>query len=306
MPSASRSRPLENRAMAEIAFVVLVMAWGLTFVLSKNALAAIGPFTYNTLRMTLAALTLAVLTGRGWRAVKRADAGAVLVTGVVLFAAYALQAYGMQFTTASKAGFLTGTCVAYVPLFSAWLLRRRPALGAILGVALAVGGLYLMSGLDSLSLASGDTWVAVGGIGWALYIIALTHYSPRVHLLAFSALHVGLAAILSGGMWLLAEPVTWPTAPAAWLAIGIIGFSVIGLGTSVQTWVTRLVAPTRVALIATLEPVFAAVAGVMVGEVLTGRMWMGGGLILTGMLIAELGPHVRLNWFRRISDSEAA
>jgi drug/metabolite transporter (DMT)-like permease len=134
----------------------------------------------------------------------------------------------------------------------------------------------------------------------------LAHYSPRVHLLAFAALHVGLAAVLSGGMWLLAEPLVWPTAPAAWLAIGIIGFSVIGLGTSVQTWVTRLVAPTRVALIATLEPVFAAVAGVMVGEVLTGRMALGGGLILAGMLIAELGPQVRWNWFRRVPDSEAA
>jgi drug/metabolite transporter (DMT)-like permease len=306
VPSARKSHLLENHAVAETTFVVLVMAWGLTFVLSKNALAVIGPFTYNTLRMTLAALTLAVLTGRGWRAVKRADAGAVLVAGVVLFAAYALQAYGMQFTTASKAGFLTGTCVAYVPVFSAWLLRRRPALGAILGVALAVGGLYLMSGLDSLSLASGDTWVALGGIGWALYIIALTHYSPRVHLLAFSALHVGVAAVLSGGLWLLVEPVAWPTAPAAWLAIGIIGFSVIGLGTGVQAWVTRLIAPTRVALIATLEPVFAAVGGVMVGEVLTGRIVLGGGLILAGMLIAELGPYVRLAWFRRASDSEAA
>jgi drug/metabolite transporter (DMT)-like permease len=100
--------------------------------------------------------------------------------------------------------------------------------------------------------------------------------------------------------------VAWPTAPAAWLAIGIIGFSVIGVGTSVQAWVTRLIAPTRVALIATLEPVFAAVGGVMVGEVLTGRMVLGGGLILAGMLIAELSPYVRLNWFRRVSDSEAA
>ena len=291
--------------MAEIAFVALVAGWGLTFVLSKNALAAIGPFTYNTLRMTLAALTLAVLTGRGWRAMKRAEAGAVLVTGLVLFVSYALQAYGQQFTTASKAGFLTGTCVAYVPLFSAWLLRRRPALGAILGVALAVGGLYLISGLDSLSLTSGDTWVAVSGIGWALYFIALTHYSPRVHLLAFAALHVALAAVLSGGMWLLTEPLVWPTAPDAWLAIGVIGFSIIGLGTSVQTWVARLVAPTRVALIATLEPVFAAVAGVIVGEVLTGRMWLGGGLILAGMLIAELSPQVRWSWLRRVPDSEA-
>jgi drug/metabolite transporter (DMT)-like permease len=265
----------------------------LTFVLSKNALAAVGPFTYNSLRMTLGAVTLAALTGRGWRAVKWADAEAVLVTGVVLFAAYAMQAYGQQFTTASKAGFLTGTNVAYVPLFSAWLLRRRPALGAILGVALAVGGLYLMSGVDTLRMAPGDAWVALSGIGWALYIIALTRYSPRVHLLAFSSLHVALAAVLSGGMWLLIEPLAWPVTPAVWWGVGVTGFLIIGLGTSVQTRVTRLVAPTRVALTTTLEPVFAAVAGLLVGEVLTGRIALGGVLILAGMLIAELGPQLR-------------
>jgi drug/metabolite transporter (DMT)-like permease len=286
-------QPLTSPRAAEIAFVGVVAVWGLTFVLSKNALAAVGSFTYNTLRMTLGAVTLAALTGRGWRAVKWADAEAVLVTGVVLFAAYATQAYGQQFTTASKAGFLTGTSVAYVPLFSAWLLRRRPALGAILGVALAVGGLYLMSGVDALRLAPGDAWVALSGIGWALYIIALARYSPRVHLLAFSSLHVALAAVLSGGMWLLTEPLAWPVAPAVWWGVGVTGFLIIGLGTGVQTRVTRLVAPTRVALITTLEPVFAAIAGLLAGEVLTGRMALGGVLILAGMLIAELGPQLR-------------
>ena len=286
-------QPIRDHVIAEVIFVGVVAIWGLTFVLSKNALAAVGPFAYNTLRMTLGALTLAALTGHGWRAVKRSDAEAVLVSGLVLFAAYTLQAYGQQFTTASKAGFLTGTSVAYVPLFSAWLLRRRPAMGAILGVALAVGGLYLMSGIDGLRLAPGDAWVALSGIGWALYIIALARYSPRVQLLPFAALHVALAATLSGGVWLLTEPLVWPAAPAVWWGVGITGFLIIGLGTSVQTWIMRLVAPTRVALITTLEPVFAAVAGLLVGEALTGRVALGGGLILVGMLVAELGPQLR-------------
>jgi drug/metabolite transporter (DMT)-like permease len=289
-----RSELWQQPAAAEAIFVGVVALWGLTFVLSKNALAAVGPFAYNSLRMGLGTLILALLAGRGWRAVGRSYAGPVLVTGLVLFSAYALQSYGQQFTTASKAGFLTGTSVAYVPLFSALLLRRRPGRAALLGVALALAGLYLLSGAVGLRLAPGDVWVALGGIGWALYIILLACYSPRVHLLAFSALHVALAGLLSAAVWVLAEPLVWPRAPAVWWAIGITGALIIGLGTSVQTWVTCVAAPTRVALIATLEPVFAAVAGLLVGELLMGRTWLGGGLIVTGMLVAELGSRLRL------------
>ncbi len=299
LPMEKRMRSLTIRgfkqpAVAEATFIAVVMVWGLTFVLSKNALAAVGPFAYNTLRLTLGALILTILTGRGWRRVRWRYIGPVLIGGLVLFAAYALQAYGQQFTTASKAGFLTGTSVAYVPLFSALLLRRRPGREAILGVAMAIGGLYLLSGADNLRLAPGDVWVALGGIGWALYIIVLTRYSPQVHLLAFSALHVALAALFSGGIWLLAEPLAWPDAPAVWWGVGVTGVLILGLGTSVQMWVTRLVTPTRVALITTLEPVFAAIAGLLVGEALTSRMWLGGGLILIGMLTAEITP--RFQW----------
>jgi drug/metabolite transporter (DMT)-like permease len=288
------SRLRRNSAVAEGAFVLVVMVWGLTFVLTKNALDVIGPFAYNAIRQGLGALILTILAGRGWRSVRWRYVGPVLITGSVLFAAYALQAYGQQFTTASKAGFLTGTSVAYVPLFSALLLRRRPSWQAVLGVAMAVGGLYLLSGVAGLRLAAGDAWVALGGIGWALYIIALTRYSSQVNLLAFSALHVAWAAILSGGVWSLSEPLVWPTAPVVWWAIGVTGILALGLGTSIQTWVTRLVSPSRVALITTLEPVFAAIAGLLVGELLTSRMGLGGGLILMGMIVAELGPH--LGW----------
>jgi drug/metabolite transporter (DMT)-like permease len=294
-----RSRVLNRPAVAEGAFVVVVLIWGLTFVLTKNALTQIGPFAYNTIRQTLGAVILALLAGRGWRSVGRGYVMPVLITGLVLFASYAFQAYGQQFTSASKAGFLTGTSVAYVPLFSAVLLRRAPGRMALLGVALAMVGLYLLSGVDGLRLAPGDAWVALGGIGWALYIIALTRYSSQVNLLTFSALHVALAAMLSGGVWLVAEPLVWPTASVVWWAVGVTGVLIIGLGTSVQTWVTRLVAPTRVALITTLEPVFAAIAGLLVGELLTIRMWLGGSLILMGMLVAELGPHLRWRLGRR-------
>ena len=285
-----------NQALlAEIVFVGVVAVWGITFVFTKNALQVIGPFAYNTLRMTLGAVTLAVLVNRDWRRVGIHYVWPSVVTGLILFLSYASQAYGQQFTTASKAGFLTGTNVVYVPILSAVLLRRLPSYTAIAGVILAFVGLVLLSfEVGNLTFAPGDVWVALSGLGWALYIIALARYSPRLDVMTYASLHVFVAALLSGLVWLMVEPLTVPvTSAALWIGVITTGFLIIGLGTSVQTWVTRLASPTRVGLIAAMEPVFAALAGWWVGETVTVQVMIGGVLILIGMLVAEGGYLLR-------------
>jgi drug/metabolite transporter (DMT)-like permease len=283
---------------SEIFFVMVVMFWGITFIFTKDALQVIGPFAYNTIRMLGGAITLAFLVGRDWQVIGRSYVWPSLVTGFVLFGSYAVQAYGMQFTTASKAGFLTGTNLVYVPILSAWLLRRAPSRTAVAGVVLAFVGLYLISfesGLNGLTIAPGDFWVALGGVGWALYIIVLARYSPHLNVMAYAALHVFVAALMSGVCWLFVEPLVVPvTSAALWIGVFTTGFLILGLGTSVQTWVTRTASPTRVALIAALEPVFAALGGWWVGEIITPRILTGGALILAGMLLAELEHLLKL------------
>jgi drug/metabolite transporter (DMT)-like permease len=110
----------------------------------------------------------------------------------------------------------------------------------------------------------------------------------------YAALHVLVAALMSGVCWLFVEPLAVPaTSPALWVGVLTTGFLIIGLGTSVQTWVTRTASPTRVALIAALEPVFAAIGGWWIGELITPRIIIGGALIMAGMLLAELGYLLR-------------
>jgi drug/metabolite transporter (DMT)-like permease len=298
------SKPLPTRVsfwhsnqalLSEIVFVFVVAIWGISFIFSKSALEVIGPFAYNTLRMTLGAVTLAVLVGRDWTQINRTYLRPTLLTGFILFLSYATQATGQQFTTASKAGFLTGTNVVYVPIFSALLLRRFPTKPAIAGVILAFAGLFLLSfEPGNFAFAPGDIWVALSGMGWAFYIITLAHYSPRLNVIAYASLHVFVAAALSGFFWLLFEPLTVPiTSSALWVGVITTGFLIIGVGTSVQTWVTRLASPTRVALIAALEPVFAAVGGWWIAETITLHVINGGALILMGMVTAELGHLLR-------------
>jgi drug/metabolite transporter (DMT)-like permease len=294
--SIKTSSPTEFRKkyptlLPEIAFICVVAIWGISFVFTKNALQVIGPFAYNTLRMTLGAVTLALLAGHQWRQVDRKYVWPVLGTGIILFFSYSSQAYGQQFTTASKAGFLTGTNVIYVPILSALLLRRIPSATAIIGVVLSFIGLFLLSfegSITNFSLAPGDFWVALSGLGWAFYIIALANFSPKLRIIPYASLHVFVAGLISGVCWLLFEPWTLPvTSTALWIGVIVTGFFIIGLGTGVQTWITREISPTRVALISALEPVFAAVAGWWIGETITLRIIIGGTLILLGMLVAE-------------------
>ena len=281
--------------LSELVFVLVVAVWGISFIFTKSALEVVGPFAYNTLRMTLGGVTLAVLVGRDWSKVGRSYVWPTLVTGSILFLSYATQATGQQFTTASKAGFLTGTNVVYVPILSALLLRRAPAKTAIGGLVLAFAGLLLLSfEPGSFAFAPGDIWVALSGLGWACYIIVLTYYSPRLNVMAYASLHVLAAALISSLFWLLFEPLTVVvTSSALWVGVITTGFLIIGLGTSVQTWVTRMVSPTRVALIAAMEPVFAAVGGWWIGEVITLQVLIGGSLIMMGMLTAEVGHLLR-------------
>jgi drug/metabolite transporter (DMT)-like permease len=278
--------------LAELFFLAVVVFWGVTYVFTKNALAVTGPFSYNSMRMVLGALLLATLAGRSWHMLHRRYAIPVLLTGTVLFLSYSTQAYGQQFTTVSKAGFLTSTYLIYVPFLSALLLSQRPQRSTLMGVILAFFGLVFLSfegSLSKFSLSAGDGWVAASGVGWALYFVLLARYAATLNILLFSTLHIAVAAALSSAGWFMLEPITIPVSSGTlWLGILTTGLLIIGLGTSIHTWISQMTSPARIALIATMEPVFAALAGWTTGEPLTARLLIGGSLIFYGMIFAEM------------------
>jgi drug/metabolite transporter (DMT)-like permease/RimJ/RimL family protein N-acetyltransferase len=278
--------------LIELAFVVVVAFWGISFVLTKNALQIIGPFAYNTLRMFLATITLVLLVGRNWPRINRTYIWPSILTGFILFLVYASYTYGQKLTTVTKAGFLSGTNVVFVAVLSAVLLHRVPGRASMVGVILSFGGLTLLSvqgSVKDISFVPGDLWVVLGSVLWALYIISLAHFSPQLNINIYAALHIFVVTLLNGVGWLLFEPLVVPvTSSTLWIAVISTGIVIIGLGTSIQTWITRMISPTRVALISALEPVFAALAGWWIGETITLRMIIGGALIIAGMLVAEL------------------
>jgi drug/metabolite transporter (DMT)-like permease len=270
--------------------VGVTLVWGSTFVVVKDALTDVGPFEFVAMRFGIAFLTL-LLVGRGrLRGLGRLGLRAGLVIGIFLLLGYALQTTGLQFTTASKAGFITGLSILIVPVLAFAILRHQIGPGIIAGVALACAGMYLLSFTGGASFTLGDVLVLGCAVAFAAHIVSISAFAPRYDPIALSIVQTGFVAIIAAAISAVAErqPLP-PAASVAWapaLYTGIVGTAAV-LG--VQTTIQRFTTPSHAAIIFSLEPVFAALfAWMLVGETLGTNGLIGGGLILTGMVVAEL------------------
>ena len=289
---------------AELALLGVTFIWGATFVMVKDAVAHFPVFAFLTLRFSIALLSLVPFlrvghlfqvlgsSRLGW-----AELRAGCLVGLALLAGYGLQTTGLRHTTAAKAGFITGLSVVFVPLLGAILWRRRPPPVAQVGVILATVGLALLTLGPDLSITRGDLVVLGCALAFALHILAVGAFAPRIEPGLLTAIQIGVVALISA---LISRATEWPwpalSRQVLWAALftGVLATSV---AYGVQSMAQRFTSATHTALIFTMEPVFAALfAYLLAGERLEGHHWAGCGLILAGMLVAELGPPAPLRW----------
>jgi drug/metabolite transporter (DMT)-like permease len=230
-----------------------------------------------------------------------------LATGFFLFAGYAFQTIGLQYTTSSKAGFITGLSVVIVPVLSATLLRRVPENRVLMGVVLSTIGLALLllpesaglllrpgsAGLVTLGAnlmpSRGDLIVLCCAVCFALHIVAVSRFAPRTDALALTIVQVAAVAVFSAISATLAGEWQQPPLPPVIGAAVFTGVLATALAFAVQNSVQVWTTATHTALIFASEPVFAGIFGYWLGgERLAGWGLVGSALILTGMLVAEL------------------
>lgn len=297
---------------ADLLLLTTAAIWGAGFVAQRVGMEHMGPFLYNGLRFALGALALSPLVGRGPAAPHAgietaAGSGGLarragLLAGAVLFMAAALQQAGLVWTTAGKAGFITGLYVPMAPLMGL-ALGQRVSRGVWLGVALTTAGLFLLSVTEDWGMGKGDALVLVGAVFWALHVMVLGHYAPlcRPVRLARDQFAVCAGLSLAAALALETEGVlapVWITSPtawkAAWGAVAFGGLLSVGLAYTLQVVGQREAPPSHAAVILSLESVFAVVAGVLfLGEAVGSRELTGCGLMLAGMLAAQLWPPPR-------------
>lgn len=279
-----------KRWQADLTLVFVALIWGSTFVIVQNALDDVAPMTFVAWRFALAAILLAALFRRRVQGVTRAELRAGALIGVWLAGGYVFQTIGLQTTTTAKAGFITGLSVVMVPVLATVLLRRPPGRGPALGILAATVGLAFLSLERDLSMATGDLWVLACALMFALHIVSVAHFAPRHDTIRLTTVQIATVAMLSGGAAFVFETPRVDLPAETWGAIAFTGLVATALVFSLQVYAQRFTTPTHTALLFSLEPVFAAFFGWWwANEVLGVKELVGCGLILAGMLVAELG-----------------
>ncbi len=297
MPEASSHR--HTRA-AHLALVGAAFAFGTTFVVVKDAVDRVDPFMFLAARFMMAAAVVAVFAWWPGRVPKRSAVpqlgrhGLVahgLLAGSALLIGYAFQTVGLQHTTGSVSAFITYLLVIMVALLHALRWRRWPTMMVAVGVVTATVGLFLLSagaGRGGWAVGAGELLTLLGALGFALHIMVLDEVAQHHDTLRLLAIQLAVVGAVSLVPTVVRQDFHLPL--RVWGAAAYTALVASALAIFLQTWAQQHLDPTRTALLLMLEPVFAGVVGVIVGDHLGVRQAVGAGAILVGIALAESGP----------------
>jgi drug/metabolite transporter (DMT)-like permease len=280
---------------ADLLLLLTAAIWGFAFVAQRLGNVYMGPFTFNAIRFSLGAISLLPLLF--WQKKQGVDRpkvpfrklmGPMLAIGLLLFAGASLQQVGLLGTTAGKAGFITGLYVILVPLMALTWGRKTHAAHWV-GAVLAVVGLYLLSVKSGFSISPYDLIVLVGAFVWAGHVHMIDRYADTVGPVRLAIAQFAITGMLSAGVALLFETVTFSAIVAGIGPILFGAFLSVGLAYTLQIVAQRTADPAHAAIILSLEGAFAALGGWLVlHEVLTARDLLGCGLMLAGTLVSQM------------------
>jgi drug/metabolite transporter (DMT)-like permease len=279
-----------KRWQVDLLLVLVTLIWGSTFLVVQNSIKVVEPYTFLAFRFGLGTLVLALLFWKHLRKITRPELIGGSLIGLFLFGGYAFQTIGLQYTTTSKVGFITGLNVVIVPVLSILILRQWPSLGATLGVILATVGLALLSMGNQLNFEFGTGEALVLGCAFcfAFQIVLISLFAPRQDPFNLAIVQLGVTALLSF-LFIIpsGNPLVLPP-DSAWLAIIFMGVIATAFTFAVMNRVQQFTTSTRAALIYSLEPVFAGIFGYLAGESLSLPAWIGCAFIFIGMICSEV------------------
>jgi len=284
------------RTRAELALLGVTLSWGGSFLVVKDTLATLGPFTLIALRFALAAAALALVFGRAAFALGadvrgRSNLRTAAAIGGLLFAGFALQTAGLTTTTPARSGFITATYVGMVPLLSRVLFGRRLGARTLASIAGALAGLFLLTDPRGAGVNAGDWLTLLSALAFAAHLIAIERYGLGISARALSLAQMATVALAAAPLAFALEGASPQLSARSLGAIAYLGLACSALGFLAQTWAQRHTTATRAGLIFSLESLFAALLSVAVGaESITIWQWAGGLLLVAGVIVGESEP----------------
>ena len=294
-------RRISNSTFAHLLLLTVVIIWGTTFVLVKDALQDASPLLFNLLRMTLAAIALAIINHRQLRKITAKTLASGAIVGLFLAAGYQFQTTGLARTTAAKSAFITGLVVVFVPLLTIIPALRpanahAPRWTTALGAILAFAGLLLLTTPPGTawknlfdSIGPGDLLTLLCAVAFAGHLLALAHASTQVPIAQLATLQIAVAAIVMAITLPLDGTPHLALTPRLIIALAVTSLLATAAAFTIQSWAQQHLPPVHTALLLTLEPVFACLTSFLfLNERLGPRALIGTLLILAGIALTEL------------------
>ncbi|HET8811302.1 MAG TPA: DMT family transporter [Gaiella sp.] len=270
-----------------LALVAVTAIWGYTFVPVQKALDAYPLFAFLAVRFAISGVALAPFAWAPLRSLPRAGWAAGVLAGGFLAAAYAFQTAGLDLTTVSSTGFITGLYVVFTPILALALFRTPVPAAAWVGVVLALVGLALISGIPGGSVV-GNALVVANAVAQSFQIVAMERFAPRYDARALTFIQMSVSCAAFVVVAVAAGQVQVPDDAQTWYALVVTGVFAGALGYLVATWVQSRETAARTALVFTLEAPFAAFFGVLLlSESLGWAGWAGCAVMLSGIVLSE-------------------
>lgn len=214
--------------------------------------------------------------------------------GVFLTGGYIFQTLGLERTTASNAGFITGMFVVLTPVFGSLFLGQKAGRLAWIAAGVSTAGLFLLSGAGGSVNLVGDGLVLVCAVSFSFHILFTDRAIKDHHAGALLAVQLGVCGLFTLAVASGMGDLDIPRSSTVWSAIIVTSLFASALGFFVQTYAQKHAPPARTALILASEPAFAGLfAYLLAGEILTAIGWTGAGLILISIATVELFPYLR-------------
>jgi len=280
---------VNKQIRADLMLLMITVFWGASYMLTKIGLGVLDPFNLTALRFVIAFCVSAIVF---YRHILKTDMKTVkyaLILALILFGVFISMTFGLEYTTASNAGFLVSLSVVFIPIISVVFLKHKIEIKLIAGVCLAIIGIALLTLNDQLQVGGGDLLCILCALLFAVHIIVTGVYTQKVDSIALSVIQLGFVGLFSVVFSVFTETVKLPQSGLSWFAVLALSILCTAVGYIVQTTAQQYTSATHTGLILSLEPVFSAVfAYIFLGEVLSNRGYIGAVILLGSVLVAEV------------------
>jgi drug/metabolite transporter (DMT)-like permease len=285
---------MKRSTTAQVALVGVCAIWGVTFTMVQDAIAILPTFAFLAYRFAAATAIVTPIFRKQLAALPRDGWISGFVMGVFLTGGYIFQTLGLERTSPSDAGFITGTFVVLTPVLGAVVLRQRISPQAWGAAGVSALGLYLLSGAGGDFTLRGDGLVLVCAFSLACHILATGRAAGRYEVGALLVVQLGVCALICAVLAIANGDIALPHGTKVWSALIVTAVFASALGFFVQTYAQQHASPARTALILASEPAFAGLFGYLLAhDRLSAIAWLGAGLIMAAIVTIELLPRWR-------------